>query len=204
MEGIKDWFSQYWAYAIGLVVVCVAAAFIVSKAVKSYKRYYKNYREQESKIKHLVALKEKYGNLTEDTIKNADENELLEGVALSFQLKLQKSETMDDDFEKLEKEKQYIYALDVLVSDKKLEEFFRQNGRQLTERIVPALKMIGLEKEAAQAEKIRIMFDEKDETTSINKSQIENSEKYFEDNDVLTKIKHEGGKYIKENPQRFV
>ncbi|MGN0468817.1 MAG: hypothetical protein ACI4GY_08850 [Acutalibacteraceae bacterium] len=204
MESFMQWLKQYWIYVIVLVAVCIGAAFVFRAAIKAYKRYYARYRKEEAEIKHLVELKEKFGNLTAETIENADEEELLEGTALSYQLKLQKFDDMSGEFAKLCDEKKYVYALDVFVSDKSLETFFKENGRELTEIIVPAIRAIGLDEAAKQAEKIRIMFDEKDETTSINKAQIENSEKYFNDNDILTKIKHEAAKYIKENAPKLV
>ena len=92
----------------------------------------------------------------------------------------------------------------VFVSDKSPQIFFRENGRELTEIIIPALELIGLFEEAAEAEKLRIMFDEKDETTSINEKIISDVEEYFDKGDVLTKIKHCGAKYIKKNAEMFV
>ncbi|MGN1418266.1 MAG: hypothetical protein ACI4W6_02950 [Acutalibacteraceae bacterium] len=204
MESFMEWFRQYWVYVIVLVAVCIGAAFVFRAAIKAYKRYYARYRKEEAEIKHLVALKEKYGELTAETIENADEEELLEGVALSFQLKLQKFDDMSAEFAKLCDEKKYVYALDVFVSDKSVETFFKENGRELTEIIVPALRAIGLEQAADQAEKIRIMFDETDETTSINKAQIEKAEEYFRNNDILTKIKHKAAEYIKENARKLI
>ena len=204
MENIKEWFVQYKWYAMGLVFVLIVFAFVLRMAAKAYKKHYANFRKEEANIKHLLALKEKYKNLTEEAIADGSEDELLEGVALSYQLALQKADDMSARFAEFSKEKQYIYALDVFVSDKSVRTFFKENGRELTEIIVPALKLIGLEAEAKEAEKIRIMFDETDETTSMSEKTIETVEAYFTENNVLTKIKQAGAKYIKNNPAEFV
>lgn len=204
MENIKEWFVQYKWYAVGLVFVLIVFALVLRMAAKAYKKHYANFRKEEANIKHLLALKEKYKNLTEEAIADGSEDELLEGVALSYQLALQKADDMSARFAELSKEKQYIYALDVFVSDKSVRTFFKENGRELTEIIVPALKLIGLEAEAKEAEKIRIMFDETDETTSMSEKTIETVEAYFTENNVLTKIKQAGAKYIKDNSAEFI
>ena len=152
MSAASQWFSQYWMYALGLVAA-VAVLIVVSRmAVKSYKAYYKRYRSEEQEMKRLLGLKEKYGNLSAEAIESGDENELLEGVALSYQLKLQKCDDMTAEFNKLGDEKKYIYALDVFVSDGNVKTFFGENGKELTGIIVPALHMIGLDE--ATTEKI--------------------------------------------------
>lgn len=204
MSEFQAWFSQYWRYVIGLVGVCIVAFFVFRAAGRSYKRYYARYRKQEAEVKHLVAMKEKYQLLTEQTIADAPEDELLEGVALSYQLALQKHEDMTSEFNKLADEKKYAYALDVFAQDKSVKTFFKENGRELTEIIVPALEMIGASDTAKKAEKIRLMFDDTDETTSISQEFIAQTEKYVEDNEILTKIKLNAAKYIKENPQSFI
>lgn len=198
------WLTEYKWYAVGLVFVLAVFAVVLRMAAKAYRRHYEHFKKEEENIKHLLALKEKYAVLTKEVISGADDGELLEGTALSYQLVLQKAEDMSGEFEKMSKEQQYIYALDVFVSDKSPRTFFSENGRELTEIIVPALEAIGLTEEAAETEKLRIMFDEKDETTSINEKTISAVEEYFDKGDVLTKIKHSGAKYIKENAERFI
>lgn len=204
MEALISWFILYWPYVIGLILVCIAAFFVFRAAVRAYRKYYDRYRSEEEKIKRLTELKNKYAQLTKEAIESSDETELLEGAALSYQLKLQKSDNMEADFAALSKEKQYIYALDVFVQDGSLRTFFKENGSILTEKIVPALDMIGLHEVSEYTEKIRIMFDENDETTSIDNNAIEKIENKFSDGDFLTKIKLSAAEYIKKNTEMFV
>lgn len=204
MNSVSQWFSQYWMYALGFVAAVVAFAVVLKMAVKAYKSYYNRYRTEEREIKRLLGLKERYGVLTEEAIANGDENELLEGVALSYQLKLQKSDDMTAQFNKLNDEKKYIYALDVFVSDGNVKTFFSENGKELTGIIVPALHMIGLDETAKTIETLRLMYDEKDETVNFDPKLIEQTQKYIVDNEILTKIKLNGAKYIKEHPGLFL
>lgn len=204
MSDFTSWFSQYWRYVAGLIGVCIVAFFIFRAASRSYKQYYKRYREQEKQIKHLVALKEKYQNLTESVIAEAPDDELLEGTAMSYQLVLQKEDDMTAQFNLMSDEKKYIYALDVFTQDKSLQVFFKENGSELTKIIIPAMKLIGLDEAANVADEIRLMYDETDETTSINQSKIEKAESYFENNSILTKIKLNAARYIKENATHFI
>lgn len=204
MSAVSQWFSQYWMYALGLVAAIAVLVVVAKMAAKSYKAYYKRYRAEEEQIKRLRSLKEKYGALSSEAIADGDEDELLEGVALSYQLKLQKCDDMTAEFNKLSDEKKYIYALDVFVSDGNVKTFFSENGKELIEIIVPALRMIGLEEVAGQIETLRLMYDEKDETVNFDPKLTEKTQEYMVDNGILTTIKLNGAKYIKENPELFL
>lgn len=204
MNAVSQWFSQYWMYAFGFILAVAVFAVVLKMAVKAYKSYYKRYRAEEQEMKRLLSLKEKYGTLTAEAIQNGDINELLEGVALSYQLKLQKCDDMTAEFNKLNDEKKYIYALDVFVSDGNVKTFFSENGKELTGIIVPALRTIGLDETAGKIETLRLMYDEKDETVNFDPKLIEQIQQYMVENDVFTKIKTQGAQYIRENVTFFL
>lgn len=204
MDALISWLKEYPLYAVGLVAVIVVFSFVVRATGKAYSRYYERYRKEEAEIKRLVALKEKYKVLTEEVIINADKNELLEGVALSYQLKLQKAEKQEEEFRKLPKEVQYMYALDVFCGENQLKDFFRENGDILKDIILPAFSSIGLEEEGYMLLPLKLMYDESDSTTSFDENKIKQTEEYFANNNILTKIKEKSAEYIKENPSFFV
>lgn len=204
MDGLISWLKEYPLYAIGLIGVLVAFYFVLRATAKAYSRYYERYRREEAEIKRLIALKEKYSVLTEDVIKNANENELLEGVALSYQLKLQKEEKQEEKFEKLPEEVRYIYALDVFCAEKEIRDFFRENGNILKDIIIPAFSMIGMKSEGEMLLPLKLMYDENDSTTSFSESKIKETEDYFENNGILTKVKEKSAEYIKNNMSAFV
>lgn len=199
-----QWFREYWPYAVGLVGVCVAAFFIFRAAARAYSAHQKSLRAEEKYITRLLALKEKYVPLTEETIEKAPEEELLEGTALGIQLFLQKQEKDEKAFEELSDEKKYIYTLDVFVSDKTLGKFFRENSAILKSRLVPALELISLKSFGERILVISKMFDDRDETVSLDEKKLGALDEELQKEDFLSLIKLSAAKYIKENSSLFV
>lgn len=201
---MKEWLSQYWYLLIILVVVIIIAGVIFYFAGKVLMRHNREYKEQEKQIKHLLALKEKYKDLTADAILSADDAELLEGVALSYQLMLQKKENIEGEFEKMNDFRKDVYALDVFVQDVSSKEFFSQNGDILRKRIVSAFEKIGMTDFAKRISRIALMYDKDNETVSYSEKEIAEFDKYISENDILTEIKLNAAKYIKNNYCEFV
>ena len=201
---MADWFKEYWYLALVFIGVCIIAAVIFHFAAKSYKAYRTTYRNQEAEIKRLTALKGRFVPLTEKVIAESDSDETLEGVALSYQLFLQKQENMEKEFSLLSKEKRYIYILDVFVQDKAIGKFFRENGDILINEITAAVELIGMSDFAVRLEKIRKMFDPEDDAVSFNEKEIDALQKYVDGNGVYNKIKLMSAEYIKDNSQLFV
>lgn len=198
------WFKEYWYLAVIFVVVCIIAAVIFYFAGKSYRRYRISYKNQEAEIKRLIALKERYVPLTEKAIAEGDSSETLEGVALSYQLFLQKQDNMEKEFMLLSEEKRLIYILDVFVQEKSINDFFTENGDILRMEITRALQLIGMDGFAERVEKVRKMFDDSDLTVSWSQAEIDSLQSFADENDILTKIKLKGAEYIKNNSQLFV
>lgn len=196
---MKEWLSQY-GYLI-LVFFAVLAIFIVvlNFAAKAYSKHMKSFKAEEAEIKRLTALKEKYKDLSEEAISSAPDEELLEGVALIYQLFLQKKDNVEEEFLKLSSEIQSIYVLDVFVADGGVEEFFTANTNILRMRLVPALELIGLNEDAKCLSAISRMYDEDDYEASFSRKKLEDADKFFRDSDILSRIKLNSAKYIKEN-----
>ena len=196
---MKEWLSQY-GYLI-LVFFAVLAIFIVvlNFAAKAYSKHMKSFKAEEAEIKRLTALKEKYKDLSEEAISSAPDEELLEGVALIYQLFLQKKDNVEEEFLKLSSEIQSIYVLDVFVADGGVEEFFTANTNILRMRLVPALELIGLNEDAKHLRAISRMYDEDDYEASFSRKKLEDADKFFRDSDILSRIKLNSAKYIKEN-----
>lgn len=201
---MTEWFKEYWYLAVIFVVVCVIAAVIFYFAARSYSSYRVAYRNQEAEIKRLTALKGRFVPLTQAAIEKSDSSETLEGVALSYQLFLQKQDDMEKEFSLMSAPMRYAYILDVFVQDKSIDEFFRQNGNILKKEITSALELIGMKDFAARIENIRRMFDDEDDVTSLDEKEIAELQSYAEENDIYTAIKLAGAAYIKDNSQLFV
>lgn len=199
-----QWFSQYWHLAILFFAVLAFTVFGLYKASGAYKRHNKLYREEEEKIKRLVALKEKFSPLSESAIDTADESDLLEGVALSYQLRLQKETDMTAAFELLPVQAKYVYTLDIFVSEGAVvSEFYRNNGKELKTIIVPAMKAIGEDVLASIYAELYDMFDE-DSEVSVDKEKIAEVDEKFKKAFDKEKFILSAGKYIKENKKELV
>ncbi len=194
-----QWLSQYGYLIIVFIVLLVAFAFIFMKAVSAYSKHNKTYKAQETELKRLTALKEKYKNATLAEIEFYDDSEILEGIALLYQIALQKSEDMESEFKALPKEKQYVYVLDVFTEDGSAGEFFTQNSEILTSIIGEALTAIGMTDFALELSAFAKMYDKDDEEVSYSTAAIENFDKMMQEKDILAKIKLTSSKYIKEN-----
>lgn len=194
-----QWLTQY-GYLIAVFIIVLIAFILVSiKAAKAYTRHNKTFKSQQNELIRLTKLKNKYKDAAATDLDSFDEEEILEGMALIYQIALQKSEDMEKTFLDMNKEKQYVYTLDVFVQDASAGEFYSQNSDILTSIICDALKAIGMEDFALELFEISKMYDNSNEDVSYSKRAIENFDKKMSENDILTKIKLNGAKYIKEN-----
>ncbi len=196
---MKDWLSQHGYLLLVLVAVCIIAVVIFYFAVRAYSKHNALYKAQEAEMRRLLALKEKYMNFTAETLESADEGEILEGVTLSYQLRLQKVPEPEKAFSLMNEEKQKLYVLDVFCADGDVKVFFSENGNIVKDRIIPALSMIGMEDFAHKLKEIFDMYDEENEEVSFSEKKIEEINEFIAVNDILRKIKSEGAKYIKNN-----
>lgn len=196
---MKEWLSQHGYLLFVFAGVCIVAAVVFFFAVRAYSKHNAVYRAQEAEMKRLLALKERYMNFTEEALACADDGEILEGVALSYQLRLQKQEDPEKAFELLNEEKQLLYVLDVFCADADVKTFFTENGKIVKSRILPALDMIGMTDFSLKLKEIYDMYDSKNEEISYSENKIKEMNDYISGADILTKIKAEGAIYIKNN-----
>ena len=196
---MSQWFSEH-GYLIGVFALVVIVFIVVLNfAAKAYSKHYNTLNEQKKMLEHMTALKNKYKNITAEVLSSCSEDEILEGFALVYQSEIQKCEDMEAYFSTLPKEKQFVYVLDVFVGDEGSEVFYSQNGEILTDIIIDALKAIGMNDFADKLSEIHKMYDKDDESTSFDREKVENFDKSLNESDVLTQIKVNSAKYIKEN-----
>ena len=196
---MSQWFSEH-GYLIGVFALVVIVFIVVLNfAAKAYSKHYNTLNEQKKMLEHMTALKNKYKNISAEELSSCSEDEILEGFALVYQSEIQKCEDMEAYFSTLPKEKQFVYVLDVFVGDEGSEVFYSQNGEILTDIIIDALKAIGMNDFADKLSEIHKMYDKDDESTSFDREKVENFDKSLNESDVLTQIKVNSAKYIKEN-----
>lgn len=194
-----QWLSQYGYLIAVFIAVLIAFVLVSIKAAKAYLQHNKTFKRQQDELIRLTQLKNKYKDITTSDLNSFDEKEILEGMALIYQINLQKSEDMEKAFLSLNKERQYVYTLDVFVEDGSVGEFYSQNSDILTSIICDALNAIGMSDFALELFEISKMYDNSNEEVSYSKEKIESFDKKMTQDDILTKIKLQGAKYIKEN-----
>ena len=200
---MKEWLSEYWYYLIFLALSIVLAVVAVTMAAKASRKRRALFLREEANIKRLVALKEKFKPVTKEAIDSADDEELLEGIALSYQLKLQKEEKQEELFETFNDDVKDIYALDVFVQDKTSEEFFSQNGVILKDRILSALEKIGMKAFAEELRPIYDMYDNSNEEVSYDINKIRSFDEKMTADGIISDIKLRSAAYIRENYKSF-
>lgn len=194
-----QWFSEYGYLIIVFIVLLAAFVFLLIKAASAYSNHNKAYKAQEAEIRRLTALKEKFRNASAKELDSFPQEEILEGTALLYQIALQKCDDMEAEFEKLSTEKKYIYVLDVFTQDESVGEFFSQNSELLTGIIIDALDVIGMTDFSSELSIVAKMFDKDNEEISFSRVQLENFDKMMSDKNILSEIKLNAAKYIKEN-----
>ena len=196
---MAEWFSEH-GYLIGVFVLVVIVFIIVlNKAAKSYSKHFNTINEQKKQLEYMTNLKNKYRNITSDELAKCSDDEILEGFALLTQIDMQKSDDMEEFFRTLPKEKQFIYVLDVFVQDGSAKEFYTQNGEILTDIILDALNVIGMNDFANKLSAIAKMYNKDDESTSFDKDTIDKFDREINTECILGEIKGKSAAFIKEN-----
>ena len=193
------WFSEH-GYLVGVfLLVLIVFIVVLNKAAKAYSKHFNTVGDQKKQLEYMTNLKNKYRNITVEELENCSDSEILEGFALLTQIEMQKSDDMEAYFSTLPMIKKYIYVLDVFTQDESAETFFSQNGEILTDIIIDALKEIGMGTFAEDLSSIAKMYNKDDESVSFSKQTIESFDKTLNENDVLSQIKANSARYIKEN-----
>jgi hypothetical protein len=196
---MSQWFSQHGYLIAVFAVVLVVFIVVLNRAAKAYSKHYNTLNAQKKQLEELTALKNRYKNITLEELDKCNQEEVMEGFALLTQIEMQKTDDMEAYFASLPMERKYIYVLDVFVSDSGAEVFFGQNGEILTDIILDALNAIGMGEFALELSEIAKMYNKDDESVSFSKKAIEDFDKTLNESDILSQIKLNCAKYIREN-----
>lgn len=180
LESIKD-FWYLWLIVLILIVIIIPVCIKVSRSVQKRSEANEKIKKEFERIK---MLKEKYKVVDKDKAQTADAKELCGGIAAVLQYELEKSQIPDDDFANAEKWRREVYALywfDEDVTAESLSFFFRNNGGPLPSVAVNGLKSIGADKIYSTVAQMYSMYDDKNESVSLDKAKVEELDKKFSD-----------------------
>lgn len=197
--------TTYWYLWLALAVMIILAFFVWGKAMAASRRHRERVEKEIAAIEKEKRLREKYKNLTVDLIKNAPDEELLEGISTFVQIKVEKSANINDEFSKLPDILKEMYALNFFCEDAEntLSSFFRNNGEPLLSLAVPALKRIGAAKDAHIVNQMYSMFDESNESVSYDTERIANLNDSFKELNEATELRLSAAAYIKQNSEEI-
>ena len=191
-----------WLILAGLIIVTAVVIFFAGRALSAHNEETKKFLAE---IERLKTLKEKYKDLTEQKAQSADSRELLDGVNAVLQARIEKAENAEAEFSSFNDSQKYVYCLYYFIEDVKqsLSFFFKNNGAELTEIILPALKAVNAENVYALTQTEFSMYDENNEEVSLDNQLSEQTDKQFLQNysekELLENIKE----YIKNNIEKF-
>ncbi len=198
-------FGVQWYYWVILLVAIIIAIFAWSKALKAGKARRERLKKEAAIWKRDYELREKFTILTEEKLNSTEETELLHGVAMNIQAKLEKATDMTEGFNALPEEKKFIYALEYFDEDSKksLSLFFKNNGEPLISIVPDALNAIGAGKYIDNYATLLPMYDP-DSEVSIDYSVIGKVDEEFSsiyNSDELLRL---SAKFILKNKEIFL
>ncbi len=196
-----DWLIQNWYITVGLAVLLIIVLFALNKVSAGHNKIIDG---NQNKLKKLHELRTRFENMTQEAFDNEEDQYLLDGVALYYQLKLQKAEDMNEAFTKLPEAAKYAYALNIFYFEGGvLSGFYRDNGEPLTSVLSQAFKAVGETELAQIAETLQPMFDEENESVSIDykiiKTLDEKAEMLYNEHEFKLKV----AAYIRNNKEAF-
>lgn len=194
-----------WYYWLLLLLMCIAAIFAWQKALKASKARRERLKKEAEIWRRDFELRENYRTLSSDIILSAPSEELLHGVAMNIQIKLENALNMEKAFDLLPLEKKYIYTLEYFDEDakKSLSTFFKNNGEPLLGLASPALRAVGLFELADICDDVYPMFDPESEVSTDREKIALSDERFKTVYDSHALLLH-ASEYIKNNKEVFL
>ncbi|MBQ2846738.1 MAG: hypothetical protein IJE74_00585 [Clostridia bacterium] len=189
-----------------LAALVVLTLFVCVKAGQASARRGKINEALIKKLKEENALRNEFAVLTESLVKKSDSARLFRGVALNLQKKISDAKDMDSEFEKLTDAQKQVYALSFVVEDggNKLSEFFRINGKPVTNIALDAVKKLFNGRTCEIFESEYNSFDPDNEEASVIPAEIEKLDAEFADLADENTVCAAGGRFIAENIEKFI
>lgn len=197
---------DYWQLSIAFVVISVITVFVCIKAAQASKKTRAARDIIIDRLKYENKVRNDFKHLTPELMASAEARALVDGIALNIQADLEKQSDMNAAFENLTQPQKYIYALYYLLVDgaRKLSEFFKMNGKPLTDYAGEAVgQIIGCKAQELYNDEYAA-YDEDNEEVSLIIPQIEEKDAAF----ALLMKQTDGyalaAAYIKQNPEQFI
>ena len=189
-----------------LAALVILTLFVCVKAGQASARRGKANEALIKKLKEENELKNEFSFLTESLVKKSEPSRLFKGVSLNLQKRISDSSDMETEFERFSDEQKMIYALSFVVEDgcEKLSDFFRINGKPVTDNALNAFGKLfdGRAYEIFESE--YNSFDPDNEEASVIPEKIEKLDTEFIFLADADSICAAGGRFIADNIGNFI
>ncbi len=198
-------FGVQWYLWLILLVAIGLAIFAWSKALKSSRARRERLKREGAIWKRDYELRQGFGVLTDEKIKETPDTELLHGVAMNIQIQLENAVNMNEAFELLPREKQFIYTLEYFDEDAKnsLTLFFKNNGAPLVPMLPDALSAVGADKYLDIVTPLVNMYDP-DSEVSVDYTTTAKADELFKEKYDSDEFLRLCAQYIKTNKEIFL
>ena len=206
MDAFIEYFKQYRILFIILFVLLIILVVVYSKMGKSMAKRKAEKEKLIKKLDHMKKIREDYASLTEEKILSDDGENLIEGIADNIQVRLEKTEDMNESFEKLTEEEKMIYAFHYFLDEakEKPSSFFREFTKPLTPIALSACEKFVRKEVLVGIKKLYNCYDEDNETASVIPEKIDSLDQKILNFDFIEDAKEDAVKFIKENVSSFV
>ncbi len=204
-----EYISQYPIAGVALVLLAVLTIFVFFMALTSGKKRSAERERIIADIEREKALRKEFKNVDEAMFSELEDNyRLVVGMCAHIQQSIETAEDMVKAFNNLSEVKQFVYALGYVFEDSKnsLSDFFRANGEPLLSTANKAVSHVIGGRFAEVFSQAYSMFDENDETVSVDDKRIDSF-----DNEFKSIIAEKGDEiysfaadYIRQNKNEFI
>ncbi len=204
MQAFIEYFKEYKILFAILFVLLIILIVVYSKMGKTMAKRKAEKAALIKKLDHMKFIRESYSELTEEKIVSDNGENLIEGVADNIQVRLEKSEDMNEAFEKLSEEEKTIYAFHYFLDEKTVSEFFKNFTKPLTPYALSACEKFLPENVLVSVKELYDCYDEDNETVSVIPERIAELDEKIQALDFVTDAKEKAVSFIKENASSFI
>ena len=199
-------FSEHIGLALLLIAFAVLALFVLVKAGRAFSKRSAENNRIIAKLEADTKLRKEFENLTPELAKSAQPEKLFKGVALNLCRRIEKAENILEEFNSLNDCQKEIYSLYFVFEDggETLSEFFKINGKPLTEYALGIVKKIYPAELSGIFESEYDAYDSDNETASLIADKIAKEDAQFKKLTENTDIFAPAAEYIISNINSFI
>lgn len=162
-------FAEYKLFTAALIVAVILLVFVLFKAAKASQKSSARRDRLLEQMREDKKIYEEFKALTPAKAAKTEPSRLLHGAGVSVQREIEDAADMEKAFAELSAEKKYAYALNFLFCEdaESLSDFFRRNGKPLTEVADEAVREVIGGELYGLFHSGYCMFDEDNEEVSV-------------------------------------